>query len=621
MLKKYVVCLVVSTLAALSAGAETIFYSDLDDNRLANGKEFPLWEKKQKYRNTYYVSSEDANASDTNPGSESLPFKTINAAARILQPGDRVLIKKGVYREKVQPLTGGSSADQMISYEAFPGDSVVICGSVEVDPELFEPSRGWNFKEKKDSKPNVWQLDLDPAWFEGYNPFGMTNLLHDLEWLDYKRARMDSHFKRRGQLYADGVLIEQYPTPEVLASQEAPAYWIEHNGMRLHVKLPDGKTPKDYKWEATNREQVFAPKEYGLGYIRLKGLTFRHAGNGFPVPQRGMVSANRGHHWIIEDCVIENANSVGIDLGNESWHTTYPETFANHIVRRNIIRNCGISGVQCYIAKNMLVEDNLFENIGWQNAEHAFESAGMKFHLSENSLIRRNVFRDIKYAPGLWMDHESTENCRITNNFFHNITTARGAIYIEVSRKPCLIDHNLIIGTRCQWWLSGEYGAGGSGLYTDGSDNITFTNNLVIDAENTGYGSYLNAPRIVGMRGGVTINHSLANNMFIDCKKHCIEFPHQRNTSDKNIFVHPKPGYIKLGNPEPALFLDKEAASELYSWDTNSVIRNDISYSYEDSGKTLVITLKEDLPFEAGPFKLRKGENMINVIPTKTASR
>ncbi|NDP21264.1 MAG: hypothetical protein GZ091_09320 [Paludibacter sp.] len=67
-------------------------------------------------------------------------------------------------------------------------------------------------------------------------------------------------------------------------------------------------------------------------------------------------------------------------MGNESWSTTNQVGIAFHIFRRNIVRNCGIFGLQCIRAKSMLVEDNMFENIGFHDAEHTFESAAVKFH-------------------------------------------------------------------------------------------------------------------------------------------------------------------------------------------------------------------------------------------------
>lgn len=563
---------------------QNTFSNPTNDDLLANGKPFVSWEKTFQATKTYYVDQNHPKASDKNNGSEKSPFKTVSAAAHVLKAGERVVIKKGIYRESVHPAQGGASPEKMISYEAAPGEEIIICGSVVVPTSFFRKSEGWLFAKAKNKSAtmNCWQIDLQPEWFMGYNPFGMTNLMSDTEWLDYKKAKMEAHFQRRGLLFANGVKFNQVAKPTDLESAPDFSFWPEHNGLSLHIKLPEGMKPNDYNFEATNKEQVFAPKTYGLGYIRLKGITFRHASNGFPVPQRGLVSTARGHHWIVEDCKIEWANSVGMDMGNEMWSTTSQAQIAHHIIRRNIFQHCGISGLQSNIALSMLVEDNLFQYIGFHDAEHAFESGGIKFHQAENCLIRRNVFRKIAHAPGLWLDYKSNRNCRVTNNFFADITTARGGIYIEVSRNDCYVDRNVFYKIRSQYWLSGDYGAGGSALYTDGSDSIRFEYNVMVDIENTGYGSYLNAERIVDMRGGVTADHRVSNNIFVDCKKHCIEFPHEMNYSDNNLFVNPRPGYIKVARNTPPLLLDKDAVGRLFGWDKNSVVAK-ASYSYDEN--------------------------------------
>ena len=102
-------------------------------------------------------------------------------------------------------------------------------------------------------------------------------------------------------------------------------YWVEANGQKVHIRLPGDADPRDHVIEVTNREQCFAPKVPFLSYIKVKGLTLAHAATGAPVPQRGALSCYRGHHWIIEDCVIDWANGVGIDCGNECWHHTFEE--------------------------------------------------------------------------------------------------------------------------------------------------------------------------------------------------------------------------------------------------------------------------------------------------------
>ena len=91
--------------------------------------EFKTWENLTLYTKTYVVDRQNPNASDTNTGDEAHPFLTINRAAQVVNPGERVLIKSGIYREKVVPGYGGKSQKEMICYEAAPGDSVVIKGS------------------------------------------------------------------------------------------------------------------------------------------------------------------------------------------------------------------------------------------------------------------------------------------------------------------------------------------------------------------------------------------------------------------------------------------------------------------------------------------------------------
>ncbi len=59
------------------------------------------------FSKTYYVDNGDPKADDNGPGTKTLPFRTINKAAQLLQPGERVVIASGVYRECVHPARGG----------------------------------------------------------------------------------------------------------------------------------------------------------------------------------------------------------------------------------------------------------------------------------------------------------------------------------------------------------------------------------------------------------------------------------------------------------------------------------------------------------------------------------
>ncbi len=69
---------------------------------------------------TYYVDASNPSARDTNAGTQAQPWKTIGKATGLLQPGDTVYIKAGVYRELVILSKKGTAA-KPITIAAAPG--------------------------------------------------------------------------------------------------------------------------------------------------------------------------------------------------------------------------------------------------------------------------------------------------------------------------------------------------------------------------------------------------------------------------------------------------------------------------------------------------------------------
>jgi len=73
--------------------------------------------------NTYYVA---LNGDDTNPGTKTgFPFRTIQKAASIVQPGDTILVRAGVYPEPVILRFSGREG-KPITLKNYPGERPVI---------------------------------------------------------------------------------------------------------------------------------------------------------------------------------------------------------------------------------------------------------------------------------------------------------------------------------------------------------------------------------------------------------------------------------------------------------------------------------------------------------------
>lgn len=95
---------------------------------------------------------------DANPGTKASPFRSIQRAANLAQPGDVITVHAGVYRERVNPPRGGASDKERIVYQAAPGRQVEIKGS--------EIVKNWVQVEG-----DVWKVSLPNSYFGGFNPY------------------------------------------------------------------------------------------------------------------------------------------------------------------------------------------------------------------------------------------------------------------------------------------------------------------------------------------------------------------------------------------------------------------------------------------------------------------
>ena len=81
---------------------------------------------------TYVVDQAHSAASDDNPGSADKPFKTIKKAAAVVEAGDRVLVKAGIYPEFSIIMNKSGTADKPIVFEAETPYAVTISGGEHV---------------------------------------------------------------------------------------------------------------------------------------------------------------------------------------------------------------------------------------------------------------------------------------------------------------------------------------------------------------------------------------------------------------------------------------------------------------------------------------------------------
>ena len=217
----------------------------------------------------YYVDRQHPGASDENPGTEEAPFLTIQRGAEAVGPAEKVLIKSGVYRERVHPLRGGTGADGMIAFEAAPGAEAVIRGSRVL-------TATWTNMEEPNSV-HVWRTELPESFFAGDHPFAVINTTdEDFELMRWARGSKGKapHNLPRALVFQDGRRLTQLSSIADLA-RITGAFWIDSENRKLYVNPFDGRDPHTCEFEATAQQFLFCPRTTGAGGTSRQGADLR----------------------------------------------------------------------------------------------------------------------------------------------------------------------------------------------------------------------------------------------------------------------------------------------------------------------------------------------------------
>ncbi len=526
--------LFLSLVAGTALHGADVDYVPLDPPvSLPDGSSFLTWSDQTHYTRTLHVAANDPSASDDNPGTADRPLATINRAAQLVRPGERVWIHSGVYREMVQPATGGEGPDRMIAYEAAPGEQVIIKGSRVVEGP-WQPSRDPH-GESQGSRfsKQLWMVTLPESLFmPGYQPFAMPNAsdaeLDLMPWALRWKGRIPYSLPR-GLMFEDGRRLTQLSTYEDMVRVPG-SYWVAPDGVTVHANPFGSGDPNGRLWEAAVQEHIIQPRSPGLGFIRISGLILEHCANGFPRVGVGALYTMGGHHWIIEGNTVRHVNSVGIEPGYRTFEradTRFPERtdpdLGHVIVRHNRVYDCGTAGIRGHDNTHALVEYNDITDIGWQDAQYHWEVAGIKLLINTGTLVRGNHIARTTGADAIWLDW-GNRNSRVTGNVMHDIHTANGAVFIEASQEPNMVDHNIA------WDIDGE------GVRLADTDRSVVAHNLFVRVAGDLVYARVATERSLGGRPLTSTENRVVNNIFVDAARP-VAFGDPSNVADYNLYV------------------------------------------------------------------------------------
>ncbi len=376
---------------------------------------------------TYEVAQQDPQASDDAPGTAERPWKTIVKAAERVGPGDVVVIRGGVYRERGFVKTSGT-VQAPIRFQAAPGEQVVLTGADRLT--------AWR---KEDEARPIYSVAW-PHKFIGWN----RSMTHPDD--EYHRI-----IGRCEQVAVNGYLLRQV----LSAGQLAPgAFFVDVTNQTLLVWDPGSRDLNKTHIEASVRQEVLRVEG---DYVQLRGLRFRYAAN---MAQHGAVVL-AGRHDVMEDCVVEAMNASGASfLGEDA------------VVRRSVFRNNGQLGFGAGRAHRLLFTECLVENNNTKGFERGWEAGGNKLALCRDAVLERSRFVRNR-GNGIWFDIGNT-NCTVRHCLIADNEDA--GIFYEISFR--LHAHDNVIAGNGFAATAGAWGAQ-AGISLSSSPGCVIERNVI----------------------------------------------------------------------------------------------------------------------------------------------
>ncbi len=453
--------------------------------------------------NEFYVSNSGL---DSNPGSISSPFKTIQHAASIMQPGDICFIRGGIYRETIHPFNSGTTSSP-IQFSGYQNENVIVTGLDTVTNWSIYNNNIYN-APIKDSVFQVFINGILINWAR--YPNKITNNLDLTDMADVViNANNTGTIGNKSfstNFFKDGIIValcgtkwvsvmgkitssenntfaatntsnfwSQGISPEIylgngkgyitglLSLLDAENEWHYQLG-KLYVCTPGKKDPKNMIVEARTRQIAF--DFHDLSYIELKGIQIKAA----------TINMHSSKNCIVDSCIVRYPTSFFKFTDEFNRDSRNPENWtgygiimsgSNNIIKNSYIAHSWGDGVSVW-GDNNKVENCIIEDCNWMALDCApITVSGKNNEITNNTLsqtarsgvvhryLQNGVikFNDISLCGILCTDLGVTyafdtdgKGTEISYNWMHdNLSKGFSAgIYLDNGDTNFLVHHNVV---------------------------------------------------------------------------------------------------------------------------------------------------------------------------------
>ena len=458
---------------------------------------------------SYYVST---SGNDSNTGTLSQPFRTIQAAAERAEPGDTVYIRGGTYRETVRPSRSGKSGDPIV-FAAYGNERVTVSGADVIggwsnhDDKVYRARQSWDLgfgnnqifvdgrmmiearwpnttlDLARPSKAEADSIDADNNGArssavlrdsalthpDGYWDGATIHIIPGHGWVgqtgtvtDYSRGRLTYRYQEMNARYETPEDHDRYYLTGKFQALDAAGEWFRDDNGSLYLWTPQGDSPAKHTVEAKRRDFAFDLR--GRSHVHVQGLD--------------LFAATVG-----TDGSSDSIRLSGLDVKYVSHYTVMPTGWSrpdatgilllgtNSVLRDSTIAYSAGYGV-ALAGEDNRVEDVVVYGANYNVGNHPGINARGSGHV-----ITRNTIYDCA-RDGIKVSRAT--DVKVTHNLIHDVmlqTTDGGGIYTYgTDGNGSEFAYNKIYNVR-----SGGFGA--VGIYLDNfSSNYVVHHNAVWDS-------------------------------------------------------------------------------------------------------------------------------------------
>jgi len=376
------------------------------------------------------VDQNNPSASDNNPGTAALPYRTIAAALRSADKlvheglGAKVEIHSGVYREA---LALSPAAASVVAPLVIEGDGNPIVSGADV-------WTGWQRQGNTGTWTHAWPYQWGNA---PYPPGWEGNVV------------LQPIVTRREMVIVNGLSLTEVLSPQSLT---AGTFLVSESAGTITVMVSPAVDLNSATVEIAVRPSLLQVQ--GRTNVVVSGITFQYANT--PLPN-GAVIVNNSAKVLVQNCTFVWNNWDGMDV-TSSQDIDISGVLAN---------NNGGSGMSGYQILRLRVDSSQTSSNNWRGAMGGFtgwDVAGSKFELIHNGLFRNYTSLN-NQARGFWLDTDDLNVAIESSRFENNLLDG---IFFEANQGPLSVTGSRMCGA-----------AQGAGVAGSASANVLLTRNVI----------------------------------------------------------------------------------------------------------------------------------------------